>query len=251
MKIFISYRRRDSQVVAGRMAQFLDAVPAVDEVFLDVDDIPLGEDFLQRIGRTLGQASHVLLLIGPQWAGGPSTSQPGRTRLFDADDVVREETRLALATPTARLVPVLIDDTPMPQPAELPAELQALSRRNAFVLRTAHFNPDMDDLLDALAGDRPARGSRWHLAPLTPVGIAARAAGGAVAGAAAMLLLGLAHRLLARECYDLACSLRQGLGLQSPDDAIALVWLLGLALVGLGMLLPFAPRLRRRWRSRH
>src|SRR6185295_461585 len=64
MQVFISYRRADSQVMAGRIAQFLDAVPAVDRVFLDVDDIAPGEDFERRIQERLRHASHVFVLVG-------------------------------------------------------------------------------------------------------------------------------------------------------------------------------------------
>jgi hypothetical protein len=39
MKVFLSYRRADSRATAMSVAQFLGRVPAVDYVFLDVDDI--------------------------------------------------------------------------------------------------------------------------------------------------------------------------------------------------------------------
>ena len=70
MKVFLSYRRADSQATAGRMAQFLDAIPAVAEVFLDVDGISPGENFERRIQQTLAQVSHVFVL-GQQgaWLG--------------------------------------------------------------------------------------------------------------------------------------------------------------------------------------
>ena len=141
MKVFLSYRRADSQATAGRMAQFLDAIPAVEEVFLDVDGISPGENFESRIGQTLAQVSHVFVLIGPQWAGPAGAGS--KTRLFDADDMVRREVQLALAS-QVRLVPLLLDDTRMPRPAELPPELKALASINAFSLRTAHFDEDMD-----------------------------------------------------------------------------------------------------------
>ena len=38
MKVFLSYRRADSQATAGRLAQFLDGIPGVDEVFLGVSE---------------------------------------------------------------------------------------------------------------------------------------------------------------------------------------------------------------------
>ena len=246
MKVFISYRRADTQATAGRMAQFLDGIGAVDEVFLDVDDIGVGEDFERRIERTLARASHVFLLIGPGWAGPAGAS--GRPRLFDADDVVRRETALALCG-KPKLVPILVDEARMPRAGELPDDLKELPGVNAFSLRTAHFDGDMDDLLDVLLGKRAGRGSRWRLAPLTPAGIALRALAGLAAGAALLLALGVANRTLDNGCYDLACTIGKGLGLKSDADALGLLWLSAIGVLALAALAPFLWRwLRQRRR---
>jgi len=244
MKIFLSYRRADSQVSAGRMAQFLDAIPAVDAVFLDLDGIAPGENFETKIQDTLTQVSHVFLLIGTQWGGaiGPS----GRMRIFDDDDMVRRETRLALAS-KAKVVPILLDEARMPHPGDIPADVRALPSINAFALRTAHFDHDMDELLDALLGHKQGRGSRWREAPLTVAGVAWRAAVGMLGSVALMIGLGLANRLADNGCYDLVCTVKAVFGLSDTEDALALLWLAGIAMLGLGALAPFVPRwLRRR-----
>lgn len=246
MKVFISYRRADTQATAGRMAQFLDGIGAVDEVFLDVDDIGIGEKFGQRIERTLARASHVFLLIGPGWAGPAGAS--GRPRLFDADDVVRREAALALHG-EAKLVPVLVDEARMPRPADLPDDLKELPGVNAFSLRTSHFDEDMDDLLDVLLGKRTGRGSRWRLAPLTPSGIALRALAGLAAGAALLLALAIVNRAVDNGCYDLACTVRKGLRLNSDTDALGPLWLAAIVVLGLAAVAPFLwRRLRQRRR---
>jgi TIR domain len=244
MKVFLSYRRADSQATAGRMAQFLDAVPVVDEVFLDVDGIAPGENFETRIQDTLAQVSHAFVLIGPQWAGAVGAS--GKTRLFDDEDMVRREVRLALAS-KAKLVPILLDDTRMPRPVDMPAELKALSSINAFSLRTAHFDEDMDDLFDALLGNKKGRGSRWRQAPLTLAGAAWRAAAGLAGGAVLMVGAGLANRWADNGCYDLVCTLQAGFGLVDPADALGLLWIVGIAALALGAASPF---LVRWWRGR-
>ena len=239
MKVFLSYRRADSQVSAGRMAQFLDAIPAVDNVFLDVDGIAPGDNFETKIRDTLARVSHVFLLIGTQWAG--PIDAGGRTRLFDDDDMVRTETRLALAS-RAKVVPILLDDARMPRADELPEDLKALPSINAYALRTAHFDEDMDDLLDALLGKKQGRGSRWRQAPLTVGGVAWRVAAGLLGGAALMVGLGLAHRLADDVCYDLVCMLQAAFELSDPADALALLWLTGIAILGVSALMPFVPR---------
>lgn len=243
MKVFLSYRRADSQATAGRMAQFLDGIPAVEEVFLDVDGIAPGENFETKIQGTLAQVSHAFVLIGPQWAG-PAVAS-GKTRLFDDDDMVRREVRLALGS-QVRLVPILLDDTRMPRPADLPPDLKPLSSINAFSLRTAHFDEDMDDLLDALLGAKPGgrqrRGSRWRQAPLTLPGAAWRVAAGLAAGAALMVAAGLANRWADSGCYDLACTLQAAFGITDTADALGLLWLIGIAVLALGAATPFALR---------
>jgi TIR domain len=244
MNVFLSYRRADSQVTAGRMAQFLDGTPAIDEVFLDVDNIGVGENFEQAIQATLDKVSHVFVLIGPQWQGPAGT--PGRARIFDADDMVRQETRIALLS-KATVVPILIDEARMPRAGELPDELRGLPKINAFALRTAHFDEDMDNLLDVLLGQRRGRGSRWRLAPLTPTGIALRALGGLLLGGVVLLSLGLANRYLGDDCYDLTCTLKKYFDIVSDADALGLVSVLALGVLVIGAVVPFLPRwLRRR-----
>lgn len=245
MKVFLSYRRTDSQVTAGRIAQFLDAVPAVKEVFLDVDDIEPGENFEQKIQRTLTQATHIFVLIGSRWPGPQVASSPAR--IFDADDVVRHETRMALAS-GLRVVPILIDDARMPQARQLPEDIQELSKLNAFALRTAHFDEDMDSLLDVLLGNRKRRGSRWRSAPLTPKGVALRAFGGLIAAGVLLVAVGVANRYLSSDCYDLTCTLKLGLGIPDETDARGLMWLVGIVTLALGVFVPFIPCLRGRRR---
>ena len=243
MKVFLSYRRADSQVTAGRMAQFLDAIPAIEELFLDVDDIEPGENFEHKIKRTLAQSTHVFVLIGTQWRG--QTGASGQARIFDADDVVRQETCLTLRS-GLKLVPILIDDARMPNANELPADLMGLPKINAFALRTSHFDEDMDNLLDVLTGRRKGRGSRWRSAPLTPRSIALRAFAGLIAGGILLLGVGVANRYLSSDCYDLTCTLQRSLGISDETDARALMWLLGIGTLLLGALAPFVPGIRRR-----
>lgn len=243
MKVFISYRRADSQVTAGRMAQFLDAVPAVDEVFLDVDGIEVGEDFEAKIESRLAQSTHVFVLIGAAWTG-PAVGG-GPARIFADDDVVRRETHLALAS-GRKVVPILLDGTPMPGPRQLPPDLAGLPKINGFSLRTAHFDEDMDDLLDDLITGKRGRGSRWRDGPLGLAGVLKRAAAGAGAGVLVLVLLALANRLLNDACPALDCALGRWLGHEDEGDALGLLLAFALLVLGLTALLPFVPRLLRR-----
>ncbi len=240
MKVFISYRRADTQLTAGRMAQFLDALPKVDQVFLDVDGIAPGEPFEHKISATLAQASHVFVLMGPAWAGpqGPGA----QSRLFEAHDMVRRELVLSLAQPGLKVIPILLDDASMPKPEQLPEALQPLCKLNAFHLRTAYFDEDMDALLDRLLGERTGRGSRWAQAPLSPMGIVGRALGGAFASAALWVALALLNQLRDPERTGLTGLLKEIVGFSDYDTAFQ--WLCVLMALGLllGALTPFLLR---------
>lgn len=245
MKIFLSYRRADSQVTAGRMAQLLDAVPAVDEVFLDVDGIEIGEDFEHKIEATLAQASHVFVLIGSLWTG--AGDGKAAARIFADEDIVRRETRMALSS-GCKVVPILLDGTRMPTPKELPPDLAGLPKINGFALRTAHFDDDMDDLLDDLITGKRGRGSRWRQSPLGPAGALLRAAVGAACGLLLLIVVALINRMLNHDCPALDCALAKALGNTDEEAALGLMWSVGIMIVGIGALIPFVPHLLRRKR---
>lgn len=211
MRLFISYRRADTQLVAGRMKTYLDRVPGIRNVFLDFDEIAAGEDFEHRILRALAKCSHCLVIIGRDWAG---IGVDVAARIFDQGDFVRREVELALAS-KAKVIPILVDGAPIPAPLQLPPELEALSRINAFQLRSSHFNADMEQLLKVLFGGKLPT-------TLTAIGIAVRLFSGLVAGAIAVVAIAFVSRLTAapNQCGTLACRIRDFLGLQDQGQAL-------------------------------
>lgn len=80
-KVFISYRREDSQVHAGRLSDLLATQLANSVIFMDVDGISPGEDFVQKIGEQLSACSVFLPVIGPRWQ---HVRRGLRRRLFSA-----------------------------------------------------------------------------------------------------------------------------------------------------------------------
>ena len=87
--IFISYRRADSEGLAGRIYDRLVEHFGEDRVFLDVTNISVGEDFVDALGQAISSCEVVLVIIGPQWAN--ITDEMGRKRLEDPHDFVRLE----------------------------------------------------------------------------------------------------------------------------------------------------------------
>ncbi len=187
MRIFLSYRRSDSQNATARLADRLAALPRVKSVFLDVESIAAGEAFPSRLRSALAEADICLVLIGNGWLG---QSETGNITRIKADgDFVRMEVAEALRL-GKRVIPVLLNEAAMPDRGQLPDDLHPLLERNALFLRHISFNQDVEILSDAIlhneAGGRLGKRRR-----LTPAGVAARVAGGLAMAIIMLLVIGL------------------------------------------------------------
>lgn len=160
--LFISYRRDDGAGHAGRLYDRLSARFGRDQVFIDHDDLAPGQDFPSVIEASLARAEVVLALIGPRWTG--ARDAQGALRLAQPQDFVRRELLAALSAGKP-VIPVLIGGARMPSAEELPAELAALSRLQAWELRDARFEDDLNALLAQLpaasAGVVPQLSGEW------------------------------------------------------------------------------------------
>jgi tetratricopeptide (TPR) repeat protein len=136
-RIFISYRRQETAWPAGRLYDVLVEHFAAEQVFKDVDNIEPGEDFVERITAAVGSCDVLLVLIGPQWL--TITDENGQPRLENPEDYVRLEIEAALKR-KIRVIPILVDDAPMPRANQLPASLAALVRRNAVEINPLTFD---------------------------------------------------------------------------------------------------------------
>jgi hypothetical protein len=142
--IAISYRRQDSSPVAGRLYDRLQAEFGKGTVFMDFDSIPYGVDFREHIKQTLQRAKVVVAIIGPEWTGGKELSN---RRIDDPTDFVRLEVASALENGIP-IIPVLVNNTPMPEAKNLPPELEGLAFRNGLALDTGiDFHHHADRLI--------------------------------------------------------------------------------------------------------
>ncbi len=149
MRIFVSYRRSDSQDIAARVVDKLRATPGVKQVFFDVESISPGTNFEDSIQQALDGCDICLFLIGSNWEG--ESRGDFASRLMDPEDYVRQEATLAL-TSAKRVVPVLLNNANMPIADALPPEIQDITKLNAAFLRHQSFNQDMELLVDAVFG---------------------------------------------------------------------------------------------------
>jgi len=155
-RIFISYRSDDAAGYARAVNDALVHRFGADAVFIDVDDIHAGQPFSEVIQRSVGGSAVLLALIGKRWRGERDGAPP---RIADDADFVRREVAAGLAHPAMRVIPVLLDGATMPEPAQLPADLQALAGRNALELDNTRFAADLEHLLREVAaalGEAPS-----------------------------------------------------------------------------------------------
>src|SRR5215471_15541755 len=146
-KLFINYRREDTRHAAGRLYDRLIQRFGDDQVFMDIDQIEPGEDFVEVIHRKVGTCDIAIVAIGPHWLS--ATDASGKRRLDDEEDFVRMEIVAALQR-NIRVIPVLVDGARMPGRHDLPEALAPLCRRNAIELSETRFHADVNRLIDAI-----------------------------------------------------------------------------------------------------
>src|SRR5688500_3444372 len=150
LKAFISYRRSDAQAAGRQLAETLKQHFGADNVFFDTKDLALGMDWREEIRRRVSAADVVLAVIGPHWVA--VADERGRRRVLDPgeEDVLRTEIEIALRA-AALVVPVLVDDAPMPSRESLPRPFKPLVELEAASLRHASFTDDVEALAARLS----------------------------------------------------------------------------------------------------
>lgn len=152
-RLFLSYRRADAQADARHLHQALrDRLPHF-QIVRDLDDIPPGADFANYIAGAIADCDVVLVLIGPSWR---ALLPGGGSRLDSPADIVRMEVAAALQHDKLT-VPVLLYGTPMPDAAQLPAELRRLSALHAVSLQDRTWDSDVAQLAQWLRRLVPVR----------------------------------------------------------------------------------------------
>ncbi|MGF1508385.1 MAG: SUMF1/EgtB/PvdO family nonheme iron enzyme [Myxococcota bacterium] len=147
-KVFISYRRTDSSWATKNLYNALRSVLPEGHVFMDVDAIPLGVDFVEYLDAGVRQCDVLLAVIGPGWLEAVDP-QTGVRRLENEEDFVRIEIRQAL-TRKIPVVPVLLDGVRMPSKDELPEDIQGLVRRMAAFIHHQTAETDIERLVRKL-----------------------------------------------------------------------------------------------------
>lgn len=146
-KIFISYRRADSAGHVGRLYDRLTDHFGAAAVFMDINVIEPGVNFVKVVDAAIRQCHAVIVVIGPQWL--TIRDDEGQRRLDNPNDLVRLEVATAL-NHDIRLIPALVGGASMPREFELPDALKQLVVRNAIEITDTYFHQDADRLIAVL-----------------------------------------------------------------------------------------------------
>ena len=133
-RIFVSYRRQESAGHAARLVERLQGDYHYETVFFDQTAIPLGASFPEVLKTAVTESEIVLAVIGSKWLS--CEKAPGKRRLDDSKDWVREELRRALKLRSdghpRLLVPVLVEGASMPKETDLPNVLKPIAKCQAI-----------------------------------------------------------------------------------------------------------------------
>jgi pterin-4a-carbinolamine dehydratase len=135
---FISYRREDTGPIAQVLYLQLKSRFGSGQLFMDVNSLPAGCQWPQRVQDKLLKATVVLAMIGPSWL--TASDQWGRRRLDFPDDWVHLELGTALDRDKP-IIPLFVGHKfDAPPPDALPDGLQGIFRREGMELR-----PEVDN----------------------------------------------------------------------------------------------------------
>jgi multidrug efflux pump subunit AcrA (membrane-fusion protein) len=187
-QIFINYRRDDAIGTAGRLHDRLAQTFGRNNLFMDVDHIPAGVDFVEYLHSQVAACDVFLAIIGPNWLNAKDGS--GRRRFDNPDDFVTIEIAAALAR-NIRVIPVLVDGARTPKADKLPDSVKPLVRRHAVEVWNTHFGRDAEALANKVRQALKARPVTGHWPFLASAAAWLMAPGRwrAVAGSATALLL--------------------------------------------------------------
>jgi hypothetical protein len=148
VEVFLSYRTYDSahatSAISAELALHLGRVA----VFRDRDSLALGSQYPKQIRAAVARCDKLLAVIGPHWLTAQDAA--GNRRIDLPADWVRSELRTAFALGIP-VVPLLLDDTPLPTRHQLPADISDLSVSTAWRIREQTLVADVRALIAKLA----------------------------------------------------------------------------------------------------
>ena len=146
-QIFISYRREEASAWARLVKHRLLERCSGSKIFIDVDTIKPGIDFVEAIKKAVSGCDVLIAIVGRDWL--TSSDSRGQRRLENPEDPVRLEVATALNR-EIQVIPVLVDGARMPHSDDLSEDLKSFARRNAIEVSHSRFKEDSERLISAV-----------------------------------------------------------------------------------------------------
>lgn len=170
VKLFISYRRSDTEHAAQRVRSALQAKFGDDAVFID-REMPPGVEWPEELALNIASASAVIVMIGDRFV--ELMDQASRAA-GGARDPLLVEIEAALVA-DKKIYPVVVGPRDMPPATRLPETIAALGRHNAVFAPPQYFDTAMEALIKAITAQHgwtepsAAEGARAARQPGAPV----------------------------------------------------------------------------------
>jgi hypothetical protein len=146
-KIFLCYRREDTQGFARGIYESLASKYGHEQVFRDIDSTPAGVKYSIWIESRVGQCSVMIVLIGGTWLS--AKDRAGQRRLDLPEDWVRQEIEAALKRDIP-IIPVRVQGAPMPSDDELPPSIADLTGFQSAEITDSRWAFDVGLLIQAI-----------------------------------------------------------------------------------------------------
>jgi hypothetical protein len=146
LKVFINYRREDTQGLAWGLYWPLAAQFGTDNVFLDNGALRGGDEWLAEIKARIAEADVFLALVGPRW----KETLDQRLREAGKDHVAVEIELALLRRPAMTVMAVVVDDARSPRAADLPNALKGLAAGHVERIRQACLRDDVGPVIARL-----------------------------------------------------------------------------------------------------
>ncbi|MDQ7025589.1 MAG: SUMF1/EgtB/PvdO family nonheme iron enzyme [Anaerolineae bacterium] len=139
---------------AGRLYDRLVSEFGKENVFKDVDNIPVGQDFREVLTDWVSRSDVMLVLIGSKWL--TLKDADGTPRINNPSDFVHYEVNLGLRSSSVTVIPVIVAPASPPLSTQLPEALREVAFLNAaFVRDDPDFHHDVSRLIKSLQAIPP------------------------------------------------------------------------------------------------
>jgi cytochrome c-type biogenesis protein CcmH/NrfF len=146
-KIFLCYRRKDTEGFARGIYDRLADKYGHEQVYRDIDSTPAGVKYSTWIESRVRQCSVMVVLIGNAWIS--AQDRTGQRRLDSPKDWVRHEIKAALKRDIP-IIPVLLQRAPMPSEDELPPSIADLAGFQSAEITDTRWDFDVGQLIRAI-----------------------------------------------------------------------------------------------------